>query len=83
MESSQEDKVRQPFDFKIKALKRQLALGGMSKHDINKTVALYKHKVYDKVTEVKAKMEAELEAKLKKREDATQRLEGVSNASNK
>ena len=60
MESSK----RQPFDFKIKELKRYLKAGGMGKHEINETVALYKKRVYDKVAEVKAKMEKELEEKL-------------------
>ena len=53
--------VRLPFDFKIKALKKQLTKGGMSKSEINKTVALYKHKVYTRVEEVREKMMKELE----------------------
>ena len=59
-----ETMTRQPYDFGIKALKRQLLQGGMGKHEINKTVALYKQKVEDKIAEVKAKMEAELKEKL-------------------
>lgn len=55
---------RHPFDFKIKELKKYLKAGGMGKHELNKTVVLYKKKVYDKVAEVKAKMEAELKEKL-------------------
>lgn len=61
MESSQK---RQPFDFKIKELKRYLKKGGMGKHEINATVKLYKQRVYDRVAEVKAKMEKELDEKL-------------------
>lgn len=62
MESSEEPKrvVRQPFDFGIKRLKRELAQGGMSKSDINKAVKMYKFKVYTRVAEVKAKMEKEM-----------------------
>lgn len=52
--------VRQPFDFKIKALKRQLKAAGMPKKQLNQTVALYKKKVYDRVAEVKEKMEKEI-----------------------
>lgn len=47
-----------PFDFGIKRLKRELAAGGMSKSDINKTVKLYKGKLYKRIEEVKAKMDA-------------------------
>ena len=54
---------RQPYDFGIKALKKNLQQGGMGKHDINKTVALYKQKVKDRIAEVKAKMEAEFKEK--------------------
>ena len=54
---------RQPYNFGIKALKRQLIQGGMSKHEINETVALYKQKVEDRIAEVKAKMEAEFKEK--------------------
>ena len=60
----EEKRTRQPFDFKIKALKQYLKAGGMDKHKINKTVKLYKERVYAKVAEVKAKMEKELEEKL-------------------
>lgn len=62
MESSKEEKPvkRQPFDFGIKRLKRQLAEGGMSKSDINKVVKMYKQRLYERVEEVRAKMEKEL-----------------------
>jgi len=66
MEYSEEDarrEGRQPFDFGIKRLKKELALGGMSKKDINKTVKLYKTRVYERVEEVRAKMQAEYDAK--------------------
>lgn len=56
-------KKRQPFDFKIKELKRYLKAGGMGKHEMNATVKLYKQRVYDKVAEVKTKMEAEFKEK--------------------
>lgn len=59
-----DSKIRQPFDFKIKELKRYLEKGGMGNHKINATVKLYKQRVYDKVAEVKAKMEKELEDKI-------------------
>lgn len=52
---------RQPYNFGIKALKRQLIQGGMGKHDINKTIALYKFRVATKISEVKEKMEKEFE----------------------
>lgn len=35
----------------------------MSKKDINKTVKLYKTRVYERVEEVRAKMQAEYDAK--------------------
>lgn len=68
--------VLPPFDFKIKELKRYLKVGGMDKHKINATVKLYKQKVYDRVAEVKAKMEKELEDRL------GNLTEGDKNASN-
>lgn len=63
MEASKEEVKeikRQPFNFGIKSLKKQLAAGGMSKSDINKTVKLYKERLYTRVAEVRAKMEKEL-----------------------
>jgi len=65
MESSKENNVtgKQPFDFKIKALKRELKAAGMPKKQLNQTVAIYKKKVYTKVAEVKAKMQAEYDEK--------------------
>ena len=60
--SKEENEVRkqQPFDFGIKSLKKQLAAGGMSKRDINKTVKMYKERLYTRVAEVREKMEKEL-----------------------
>lgn len=61
MESSKENErltKPHPFDFGIKRLKKELAAGGMSKSDINKTVKLYKQKLYKRIEEVKAKMDA-------------------------
>lgn len=52
--------VRLPFDFKIKELKRHLKTIGMSKKAINKTIKIYKEKVYTRVAEVKERMEKEL-----------------------
>lgn len=67
MESSEERPIpkQPPFDFKIKALKRYLREQGMPKAELNKTVRLYKERVYTRVEEVKAKIEAE-NAKKKK-----------------
>lgn len=50
--------VRQPFDFGIKELKRVLDRMGMPKDEKNKTIKMYKERLYERVEEVKAKMEA-------------------------
>lgn len=54
---------RHPFDFGIRKFKEQLREAGMPKSQVNEAVRLYKKKVYDKVAEVKARMEAELKEK--------------------
>ena len=51
---------REPFDFGIKELKRVLDRMGMSKTEKNKTIKLYKERLYTRVTEVQEKMEKEL-----------------------
>lgn len=52
-------KIRQ-FNMGIKQLKRTLRNTGMPKSDINKTVKLYKQRLYKRVGEVKSKMEDKL-----------------------
>ena len=52
-----------PFSFGIKALKKQLKAAGMPKHELNKTLRMYKDKLYTQVAEVKEKMEKEYEEK--------------------
>ena len=47
---------RQPFDFGIKELKRVLDRMDMSKADKNKTIRMYKERLYQRVEEVKEKM---------------------------
>ena len=62
MESSKEEKQvkPQPFDFGIKKFKRQLREAGASRSYVNRAAKLYKEKVYERVAEVKAKMEKEM-----------------------
>jgi hypothetical protein len=63
MESSKEETQevkRHPFNFGIQKMKRELKAGGMSKSQINKTVRLYKEKLYARIAEVKAKMDKEM-----------------------
>ena len=58
MESSKEPErvAQRPFDFGIKELKRVLDRMGLSKSEKNKTVRLYKERLYTRVEEVKEKM---------------------------
>lgn len=48
---------RQPFDFGIKELKRVLDRMGLTKAEKNKTIKMYKERLYERVEEVKEKME--------------------------
>lgn len=62
MEASQEQKEeiirkRQPFNFGIKELKRVLDRMDMPKAEKNRTIKMYKERLYARVEEVKAKME--------------------------
>ena len=71
---SKENKVtgKQPFNFGIKRFKRDLAAAGAPKAYINRASKIYKEKVYVRVEEVKAKMEAEFaEKQLQESKDAT------------
>ena len=52
--------VRHPFDFGIKELKRVLDRMGMSKAEKNRTIKIYKERLYQRVDEVRAKMEEKL-----------------------
>ena len=51
---------RHPFDFGIKELKRVLDRMGMPKAEKNKTIRIYKERLYQRVEEVKEKMEKEI-----------------------
>ena len=61
MEASEKEKQeiirkRQPFDFGIKELKRVLDRMDMPKAEKNKTIRIYKERLYARVEEVKEKM---------------------------
>lgn len=61
MEASEEEKQeivrkREPFNFGIKELKRVLDRMDMPKVEKNKTIRLYKERLYTRVDEVKEKM---------------------------
>lgn len=61
MEASQEQKeqiirTRQPFNFGIKELKRVLDRMDMPKVEKNRTIRMYKERLYQRVEEVKEKM---------------------------
>ena len=51
---------RMPFNMGIKELKRTLDRMGLPKAEKNKTVRLYKERLYTRVDEVKKKMEEKL-----------------------
>lgn len=51
---------RQPFNFGIKELKRVLSRMDMPKAEKNRTIRLYKERLYTRVDEVRAKMEEKL-----------------------
>ena len=51
---------RQPFNFGIKELNRVLYRMGMPKAEKNRTIRLYKERLYQRVDEVSAKMEEKL-----------------------
>ena len=48
---------KQPFDFGIKEFKRVLDRMGMPKAEKNRTIKMYKERLYARVEEVKEKME--------------------------
>ena len=48
---------RQPFDFGVKELKRVLDRMDMPKAEKNRTIKMYKERLYARVEEVKEKME--------------------------
>ncbi len=65
MEASQEQKEaiirrREPFNFGIKELKRVLDRMDMPKAEKNRTIRMYKERLYTRVEEVRAKMEEKL-----------------------
>jgi len=65
MEASEEEKQeiirkRQPFNFGIKELKRVLDRMDMPKAERNRTIKMYKERLYTRVEEVRAKMEEKL-----------------------
>lgn len=65
MEASQEQKEeiirrREPFNFGIKELKRVLDRMDMPKAERNRTIKMYKERLYTRVDEVRAKMEEKL-----------------------
>lgn len=51
---------RTPFNFGIKELKRVLDRMDMPKAERNRTIRMYKERLYTRVDEVRAKMEEEL-----------------------
>ena len=60
MEDSQKQEIirkRQPFNFGIKELKRVLDRMDMPKAEKNRTIKMYKERLYARVEEVKEKME--------------------------
>lgn len=60
MEDSKKEEIirkRQPFNFGIKELKRVLSRMDMPKAEKNKTIRLYKERLYTRVEEVRGKME--------------------------
>lgn len=76
MEASEEKKQeiirkRQPFNFGIKELKRVLSRMDMPKAEKNRTIRLYKERLYTRVEEVKAKMEEKGLNPLKDLDNAT------------
>ena len=62
---------RQPFDFGIKELKRVLDRMDMPKAERNRTIKMYKERIYTRVEEVKAKMQEKGLNPLENLEDAT------------
>lgn len=63
MESGEKEKQeiirkREPFNFGIKELKRVLTRMDMPKAEKNRTIRMYKERLYTRVEEVKEKMEA-------------------------
>lgn len=63
MEDRQKEEIirtRQPFNFGIKELKRVLSRMDMPKAEKNRTIKMYKERLYTRVDEVRAKMEAKL-----------------------
>lgn len=65
MEASEKEKqeiirTRQPFNFGIKELKRVLDRMDMPKAEKNRTIRMYKERLYTRVEEVRAKMEEKL-----------------------
>jgi hypothetical protein len=65
MEASEKEKQeiirkRQPFNFGIKELKRVLDRMDMPKAEKNRTIRMYKERLYTRVDEVRAKMEEKL-----------------------
>jgi len=65
MEASEKEKQeiirkRQPFNFGIKELKRVLDRMDMPKAEKNRTIRMYKERLYTRVDEVRAKMEDKL-----------------------
>ena len=54
------DFKRQPFNFGIKELKRVLDRIDMPKAEKNRTIRMYKERLYTRVDEVRAKMEDKL-----------------------
>lgn len=65
MESSEETTTTKPrpFDFGIRRFKKSLKEAGAPQSYINKAAKAYKEKVYTKVAEVRAEMEAEAKRK--------------------
>ena len=53
-------RTRQPFNFGIKELKRVLDRMDMPKAEKNRTIKMYKERLYQRVDEVRAKMEEKL-----------------------
>lgn len=83
MEASEKEKQeiirkRQPFNFGIKELKRVLDRMDMPKAEKNRTIRMYKERLYTRVDDVRAKMEEKL-----KLPETTGEQEGTDHATDK
>lgn len=88
MEASEKEKqeiirTRQPFNFGIKELKRVLDRMDMPKAEKNRTIRMYKERLYTRVDEVRAKMEEKLKLPETVAEGNGTKTTGEENATDK